>query len=185
MSLLRRRSQGSKSRTPARARNSLAAASSPGRTPASARIHPAAPSPALPAASCAQPRPGSAWAPPRAPLTVDRGTPAPPSIPRHNQRSAPHAAPVHDGRHLPARHKRARLYFRLPIHTSYSHPHQSRPNHVGTGALSRPPDAVQPLLYLISASAPRNFCVARKRVFFAVSSVVCRISPTVRNFIPW
>ena len=39
--------------------------------------------------------------------------------------------------------------------------------------------------YLISASAPRNFCVARKSVFLAVSSVVCKISPTVRNFNPW
>ena len=36
----------------------------------------------------------------------------------------------------------------------------------------------------MSARAPRSFCVARKNVFFAVSSVVFRISPTVRNFNP-
>src|SRR6202451_1177132 len=34
-------------------------------------------------------------------------------------------------------------------------------------------------LHLISAKAPRNFCVARNKVFLAVSSVVCKISPTV------
>src|SRR5260370_18702714 len=38
--------------------------------------------------------------------------------------------------------------------------------------------------YLISANCPRNFCVTRKSLFFAVSSVVCKISPTVRNFNP-
>ena len=36
----------------------------------------------------------------------------------------------------------------------------------------------------ISASDARNFCVARNNVFFAVSSVVFSISPTVRNFSP-
>src|SRR4051812_25215891 len=33
--------------------------------------------------------------------------------------------------------------------------------------------------HLMSARAPRSFCVARKSVFLAVSSVVCKISPTV------
>ena len=40
-------------------------------------------------------------------------------------------------------------------------------------------------IYLMSANWPRNFCVARKSVFLAVSSVVCKISPTVRSFNPW
>ena len=37
----------------------------------------------------------------------------------------------------------------------------------------------------MSANAPRSFWVARNKVFFAVSSVVFKISPTVRNFSPW
>src|SRR5579864_9451320 len=40
-------------------------------------------------------------------------------------------------------------------------------------------------LHFMSASAPRSFCVARNSVFLAVSSVVCKISPTVRSFNPW
>src|SRR5271169_3426912 len=44
---------------------------------------------------------------------------------------------------------------------------------------------VETSFHLISANCPRNFCVARNRVFFAVSSVVCKISPTVRSFNPW
>ena len=39
--------------------------------------------------------------------------------------------------------------------------------------------------YFRSASADLNFCVARNRVFFAVSSVVFRASPMVRSFSPW
>ncbi len=64
-------------------------------------------------------------------------------------------------------------------------------NHVATGAFARPASAkrgrthIKTRPHLISASAPRNFCVARKRVFLAVSSVVCKISPTVRSFNPW
>ncbi len=40
------------------------------------------------------------------------------------------------------------------------------------------------LSHLISASVARNFCVARNSVFFAVSSVVFSISPTVLSFRP-
>ena len=40
------------------------------------------------------------------------------------------------------------------------------------------------VLHRMSASEPRNFWVARNKVFFAVSSVVFKISPTVRNFNP-
>ena len=39
-------------------------------------------------------------------------------------------------------------------------------------------------LHRMSAREPRSFCVARNKVFFAVSSVVFKISPTVLNFNP-
>ena len=65
-------------------------------------------------------------------------------------------------------------------------------NQVATGAFARlgtgkarPTSSPDPSPHRISASAPRNFCVARNKVFFAVSSVVCKISPTVRSFSPW
>jgi hypothetical protein len=39
--------------------------------------------------------------------------------------------------------------------------------------------------YFNSANCKRNFFVARKRVFLAVSSVVLNISPMVRSLSPW
>ena len=50
--------------------------------------------------------------------------------------------------------------------------------------LSSQPKPKDLALYRISANAPLSFCVARNKVFFAVSSVVCKISPTVRSFNP-
>jgi len=41
-----------------------------------------------------------------------------------------------------------------------------------------------PKTHRISDNVPRSFCVARKSVFLAVSSVVFNISPIVRNFRP-
>ena len=50
--------------------------------------------------------------------------------------------------------------------------------------LDRTGETPAPTLHRMSASAPRNFWVARNKVFLAVSSVVFNISPTVRNFSP-
>ena len=76
-------------------------------------------------------------------------------------------------------------------HDIFSNPftfHNCHLLHLRSWARIRPlgskPRALRPNTYRISASAPRNFCVARKSVFLAVSSVVCKISPTVRNFSP-
>src|SRR6185312_9322122 len=98
-----------------------------------------------------------------------------PSVPPRNLRNAPRAAPIHNGHHLPTRHKRRAKDSVGPIHISYRRlfttcQSQPKPKHLA--------------LYRISANAPLSFCVARNKVFFAVSSVVCKISPTVRSFNP-
>src|SRR3984885_2552836 len=149
----------------------------PDRRAACSRTSLAARSPALPADAYATTPEDSASDLPRDPARAAHETLSPPSVRLHSPRSGPRAAPVHGGHHRPARHKPEARYFLEPIHISSLHLHQlmwRRPPSTVRARTKAPP--LNPNSYLISARAPRNFCVARKSVFLAVSSVVCKIS---------
>src|SRR3954447_2441451 len=87
--------------------------------PAATTSDPVGQSRVLPAGACARRRADLATDLQRDPPKAAHGNPAPLSAHLRTRRSGTHAAPFHDGHHLPARHKHEARYFLGPIHTSY------------------------------------------------------------------
>ena len=122
----------------------------------------------------AMPPAGSESAPPPAFPKGSRGTCAPLSIRWRIPDTVPDAALPRTGHRPPVRCTHRTKCFAAPNHISFSYPF----------AETKTKTESKVHAHRISASALRSFCVARNNVFFAVSSVVFSISPTVRNFSP-
>jgi len=109
------------------------------------------------------------------------------SAPPRTRCSVPRVAPVRNEHRQVVRCKCEAECFLVPIRISSLHPlgGEFRFPCCPMGSLDgRDVGGCINLLHRMSAKAPRNFWVARNKVFLAVSSVVFKISPTVRNFSP-